>query len=287
MSRAGLRAKEKRGTINRKRRGQAFLPPIFKQKTRRSRKRRLISCRAIRTIGELSLIHIFSDPFWSKVQTLVREVVIPFQKQVLEDAVPGVEKSHAVENFRIAAGEQTGDFYGFVFQDSDVAKWLEAVAYSLALHPDEKLEKEALDLIALVGRAQEPDGYLDTYFTVKEPDHKWQDLQECHELYCAGHMLEAAVAWAEAAGRTELLDIMKKNADLICSLFGKDKRRGYPGHEEIEMALIRLYRLTGEKKYLETAGYFLEERGTEPVSYTHLPSGSHRSDRRCRWRPAP
>lgn len=205
-----------------------------------------------------------SDPFWSKVQTLVREVVIPFQKQVLEDAVPGVEKSHAVENFRIAAGEQTGEFYGFVFQDSDVAKWLEAVAYSLALHPDEKLEKEALDLIALVGRAQEPDGYLDTYFTVKEPDHKWQDLQECHELYCAGHMLEAAVAWAEAAGRTELLDIMKKNADLICSLFGKDKRRGYPGHEEIEMALIRLYRLTGEKKYLETAGYFLEERGTEP-----------------------
>ncbi len=205
-----------------------------------------------------------SDPFWSKVQTLVREVVIPFQKQVLEDAVPGVEKSHAVENFRIAAGEQEGEFYGFVFQDSDLAKWLEAVAYSLALHPDEKLEKEALDLIALVGRAQEPDGYLDTYFTVKEPDHKWQDLQECHELYCAGHMLEAAVAWAEAAGRTELLDIMKKNADLICSLFGKDKRRGYPGHEEIEMALIRLYRLTGEKKYLDTAGYFLEERGTEP-----------------------
>ena len=96
-----------------------------------------------------------SDPFWSKVQTLVREVVIPFQKQVLEDAVPGVEKSHAVENFRIAAGEQEGEFYGFVFQDSDLAKWLEAVAYSLALHPDEKLEKEALDLIALVGAKAE------------------------------------------------------------------------------------------------------------------------------------
>lgn len=205
-----------------------------------------------------------SDPFWSKVQNLVTDVVIPYQKQILEDAIPGVEKSHAIENFRIAAGEQKGEFYGMVFQDSDVAKWLEAVAYSLVIHPDEKLEREALDLIALVGRAQEPDGYLNTYFTAKEPEHKWQNLQECHELYCAGHMLEAAVGWYEATGKTELLDIMRRNADLICSRFGKDKLRGIPGHEEIEMALVRLYRITGEKKYLDTAGYFLEERGTEP-----------------------
>ena len=113
-----------------------------------------------------------SDPFWSKVQNLVTDVVIPYQKQILEDAIPDAEKSHAIENFRIAAGEQKGEFYGMVFQDSDVAKWLEAVAYSLAIHPDEKLEREALDLIALVGRAQEPDGYLNTYFTVKEPEHK-------------------------------------------------------------------------------------------------------------------
>lgn len=130
------------------------------------------------------------------------DVVIPYQKQILEDAIPDAEKSHAIENFRIAAGEQKGEFYGMVFQDSDVAKWLEAVAYSLAIHPDEKLEREALDLIALVGRAQEPDGYLNTYFTVKEPEHKWQNLQECHEPYCAGHMLEAAVGWYEATGKT-------------------------------------------------------------------------------------
>ena len=109
------------------------------------------------------------DPFWSPIQNLVMDVVIPYQKQILEDAIPGVEKSHAIENFRIAAGESQGEFYGMVFQDSDVAKWLEAAAYSLVLRSDPELEKQADDLIALVGRAQENDGYLDTYFTVKEP----------------------------------------------------------------------------------------------------------------------
>ena len=204
------------------------------------------------------------DGFWSGVQNLVMDVVIPYQKQILEDAVPGVEKSHAIENFRIAAGESQGEFYGMVFQDSDVAKWLEAVAYSLVLRPNAELEKEADEVIALVGRAQEPDGYLDTYFTVKEPEHKWQNLQECHELYCAGHMIEAGVAYYQATGKTALLDIVRKNADLICSRFGKDKTRGVPGHQEIELALLRLYDVTGEKKYLETAQYFLEERGVEP-----------------------
>lgn len=204
------------------------------------------------------------DPFWSPIQNLVVDVVIPYQKQILEDAIPGVEKSHAIENFRIAAGESQGEFYGMVFQDSDVAKWLEAAAYSLVLRPDPELEKQADDLIALVGRAQENDGYLDTYFTVKEPEHKWQNLEECHELYCAGHMIEAGVAYYQATGKTNLLDIVKKNADLICSRFGKGKIRGVPGHQEIELALLRLYDVTGEKRYLDTAQYFLEERGVEP-----------------------
>ena len=192
------------------------------------------------------------DPFWSPIQNLVMDVVIPYQKQILEDAIPGVEKSHAIENFRIAAGESQGEFYGMVFQDSDVAKWLEAAAYSLVLRPDPELEKQADDLIALVGRAQENDGYLDTYFTVKEPEHKWQNLEECHELYCAGHMIEAGVASSQATGKTNLLDIVKKNADLICSRFGKGKIRGVPGHQEIELALLRLYDVTGEKRYLDT-----------------------------------
>ena len=205
-----------------------------------------------------------SDGFWMPIQNLIIDKVIPYQADILEDKNPTAAKSHAIQNFRIAAGEAEGEFYGMVFQDSDVAKWLEAAAYALSLRPDEALEKRADEYIALIGRAQEPDGYLNTYFTVKEPSRKWLNLQECHELYCSGHMIEAAVAYYEATGKDALLNIMRKNADLICSRFGKGKIRGVPGHQEIELALYRLYEVTGENRYLETALYFLNERGTEP-----------------------
>lgn len=204
------------------------------------------------------------DSFWSYFQNLVKDVVIPYQEQILNDELPDVEKSHAIENFRIAAGESDGEFYGMVFQDSDVAKWLEAVAYSLTLSPDPGLEKRADDLIKLIGKAQQKDGYLNTYFTVKEPEHRWQNLHDCHELYCAGHMIEAAVAYYEATGKRNLLDIMCRMADHIDNRFGKGKVRGVPGHEEIELALLRLYRATGEKRYLRLSQYFIDERGTEP-----------------------
>src|SRR5699024_4279883 len=123
-------------------------------------------------------------------QKLVREVVIPYQYQVLEDKQEGVEKSHALENLRLAAkknrGEElTEDFYGMVFQDSDVAKWLEAAAYTLGQQTDAQLEQLVDQVIALLGEAQQEDGYLNSYFTVKAPDKKWTDLQEAHELYCA------------------------------------------------------------------------------------------------------
>ncbi len=212
-----------------------------------------------------------NDPFWSPVQELIRDVVIPYQYDILSDRVPEAAKSHAIENFRIAAGESDGEFYGMVFQDSDVAKWLEAAAYSLALKPDPSLEARADELIDLVGRAQQPDGYLNTYFTVKEPEHRWQNLAECHELYCAGHMMEAAAAYYFATGKTRLLEIMRRYANLICSRFGRGEGqvRGVPGHQEIELGLLRMHEATGEARYLDTAQYFIDERGREPEYLTH------------------
>ena len=196
---------------------------------------------------EISLTSFqIQDSFWSYFQNLVKDVVIPYQEQILNDELPDVEKSHAIENFRIAAGKSDGEYYGMVFQDSDLAKWLEAVAYSLTLSPNPELEKRADEIIELIGEAQQEDGYLNTYFTVKEPEHRWQNLHDCHELYCAGHMIEAAVAWYEATGKRNFLDIMCRMADHIDNRFGKGKVRGIPGHEEIELALLRLYRATGE-----------------------------------------
>ena len=204
------------------------------------------------------------DDFWSRYQDLVCDTVIPYQRQVLADQVPGAVKSHAIENLRIAAGLAKGDFYGWVFQDSDVAKWIEAASYSLAWRPDPALEEDLDQLIEIIGKAQEEDGYLNTYFTLGHRERRWTDLQEAHELYCSGHMMEAAVAHFQATGKTSLLEIMKKNADCIDSIFGAGKRRGFPGHPEVELALVRLYEVTGERRYLNLAQYFLDERGTEP-----------------------
>lgn len=205
-----------------------------------------------------------NDKFWNYYQNLVCDSVIPYQRKVLGDEIPGVEKSHAIENFKIAAGLSEGEFYGWVFQDSDVAKWIEAAAYSLLLKPDPELEKDIDNIIDIIGKAQDEDGYLDTYFTIANREKRWQNLHEAHELYCSGHMMEAAVAYFEATGKTALLEIMKKNADCIDNIFGKDKRRGFPGHPEVELALVRLYKATGEKRYLDLAKYFVDERGTEP-----------------------
>ena len=130
----------------------------------------------------LSKVHV-KDRFWSEKQRLIVDVVIPFQEQILNDEIEGVEKSHALANFRIAAGLEEGEFYGMVFQDSDVAKWLEGAAYSLTVKPDMALEERVDAIIEVIEKAQQPDGYLNTYFTVKEPEHRWQNLQECHELY--------------------------------------------------------------------------------------------------------
>ena len=155
------------------------------------------------------------DGFFTPLQNLVREVVLPYQEQVLHDAVPGAVKSHAVENFRIAAGEAEGEFYGEIFQDSDVSKWLEAAAYSLTTHPDPELEARCDEVIALMEKAQEPDGYLDTYFMIYKPEYRFTNLEEGHEMYCAGHLTEAAVAYYQATGKDRLLKVAQKLCDLF------------------------------------------------------------------------
>lgn len=220
-------------------------------------------------MGNLLKAFRLTDNFFGKYEKLVVEHVIPYQEKALRDEIPDAEKSHAIDNFRLAAkvlreGKCDEEFYGIVFQDSDLAKWLEAAAYSLVNHPDKELEERVDELIELIGRCQYEDGYLNTYFTVKEPDKKWTNLQEAHELYCAGHMIEAAVAYYEATGKDSLLNIMKKMADHIYRHFVEEGAEGYPGHPEIELALMRLYDATGEKKYLELAAHFINVRGVDP-----------------------
>ena len=233
-----------------------------------------------------------TDSFWSVQTELVRNEVIPYQYEALHDRIPEAEKSYAIENF-IKAGEivrklkngenvaiypadkwyynefnsQDGAFHGWVFQDSDVYKWIEAVAYSLQNHADDELEKSADKIIELVCNAQLDNGYLDTLYVINNRDKIFENLKDYHELYCLGHMIEAAVAYFNATGKRKFLDVACRFSDLVCETFGENRVKGYPGHEIIEMALVKLYDVTGKKKYLETAGFFIDERGKKPYYY--------------------
>ncbi len=211
---------------------------------------------------DLSKIKI-KDPFWSKHVDLVRDVIIPYQWDAMNDRIPDAESSHCLENFRIAAGLKEGEYYGAVFQDTDVAKWLEAVGFSLAYCKDEELERTADEAIDLIAQAQQEDGYINTYFTIHTEEKRWSRLCEGHELYTAGHLMEAAAAYYQGTGKRKLLDCMCRFADLICDTFGPEegKIHGYPGHQEVEIGLVKLYRLTGERRYLDLAKYFIDARG--------------------------
>ena len=209
-----------------------------------------------------------ANGFLGHYQKLAKDVVIPYQERVLQDQVEGAEKSHAIENFRAAAqmlreGKVDNEFYGMVFQDSDVYKWLEAAAYSLYHYPDSELEARCDEIVELIGSAQHPDGYINTFFTVKEPDKRWANLQEGHELYCAGHLIEAAVAYVDITGKSRILEITNGFVDHIYDRFVKQGIAGVPGHPEIELALMRLYHLTAREKDLELAMRFLEARGVD------------------------
>jgi uncharacterized protein len=156
-----------------------------------------------------------------------------------------------------------------MFWDSDVAKWIEAASYVLATHPDPQLDALLDQVIDLIARRQLPDGYLNTWFITVDPEHRFMNLRDCHELYDAGHLIEAAVAHYQATGKRTLLDVMCRYADLIGDTFGAEagKRRGYCGHPEIELALVRLYHATGERRYLDMSRYFVDERGRQPHYY--------------------
>ncbi len=215
----------------------------------------------------LPLSHVrLTRGFLADRARLVRDVVIPYQWEALNDRVAGAEPSGCVHNFQVAAGEKPGKFYGLFWQDSDLAKWIEAASYRLATHPDAALEAELDRLIATLAKAQGADGYLNTYFQLVEPQNRWANLRDCHELYVAGHMIEAGVAHYRATGKRTLLTVVSKLADLIERTFGLGPGQipGYCGHEEVELALVKLARATGEARYARLAAYFIDQRGREP-----------------------
>lgn len=204
-----------------------------------------------------------NDSFWLPRMETNRKVTIPF-------AFKKSEETGRIANFAKAGGLRSGKFEGLRYNDSDVFKIMEGAAYSLSLHRDAELEKYMDDLISKIAAAQEEDGYLYTTRSI-DPENpapgageeRWSNLGSSHELYNVGHMYEAAVAYYQATGKRNFLDIALKNADFIAEVFGTEKRRGFPGHQEIEIGLVKLYRVTGGEKYLKLAKFFLDERGSE------------------------
>lgn len=199
--------------------------------------------------------------FWEERQTKNREVTLPAIYRKLDET--GRLKAWSMDPSR---ERPTKRAVVFMFWDSDTGKWLESVGYSLATHPDPELEKQADAVIDAMEKAQKSDGYLNTYFPVLEPENQWKNLRDWHELYNAGHLIEGAIAYSRATGKRKVLDILSRFADNIDSLFGREdgKERGYPGHPELEMAMVKLYRETGNQRYLDLATYFVDERGQSP-----------------------
>jgi hypothetical protein len=196
----------------------------------------------------------FHDQFWSPRLETNRTVTIPHCFKMCES-------TGRIDNFSKAAGLMPGPFRGIFYDDSDVYKAIEGASYSLATHPDPDLDTYLDSLISKIAAAQRPDGYLNTFYTLTGLDHRYTDLAHHHELYCAGHLIEAAVAHHRATGKTSLLNVAIKFADQIADTFGPTKRHDVPGHEEIELALIKLSADTGNPKYRDLAQFFLSQRG--------------------------
>ncbi len=200
-------------------------------------------------------VHV-DDGFWTPRLETNRKVTIPYAFQKCEE-------TGRIRNFEKAAGLLDGNHEGIYFNDSDVYKVMEGAAYSLQVYPDTMMRMYLDKLITIMGAAQWDDGYLYTFYSVpeKQPQMRWTDIQSKHEQYCMGHMYEAAVAHYQVTGDKTFLDIAIKSADQICDVFNLKKRTDPPGHQEIEVGLCRLYRATGDEKYLDEAKFFLDQRG--------------------------
>lgn len=215
-----------------------------------------------------------TSSFWNRYQQLIINKAIPFQWKMISDqekpeaisktAAGGAsEQSNALNNLKIVAGKKKGHHHGMIFQDTDVYKWLETVAYILGDRFNEKLKNLADKVIDLIGDAQDEDGYLSTRYQIDTPKLKFKQLQQSHELYSMGHYIEAGVAYYQNTGNQKALDIAIKMVDCIDKNFGQanGKIHGYDGHPEIELALTKLYECTNDKKYLYLANYFINIRG--------------------------
>ncbi len=203
-------------------------------------------------VGAVSI----EDMFWAPRMRVNREATIPSQYQQLWE-------TGRFHNFLRVTGQYDGPFQGRFFNDSDVYKWLEAASWVLAAHDDPALAKQVDEAITIVAAAQRPDGYLNTYFALERADERWTDF-DLHEMYCAGHLFQAAVAHHRATGSTRLLDVATRFADHIDDTFGppeQGKRIGTDGHPEVEMALVELARETGEQRYLRLAQFLVDVRG--------------------------
>lgn len=203
--------------------------------------------------------------FFKHYMDIMAHKALPYQWRVLNGELG---KNPTAQNFRIAAGEATGTFSGVPYQDTDLAKWLDAAGCALAVERTAELEQTADQMIATIVKAQDQDGYLDTYYQLVCPGEKWTD-PESHELYCFGHMIEAGVSYFEGTGKRALLDVACRLADHVGRVFGPDGGRlpGYRGHEIIEMALMRLADATGRAAYREQAAWFVHARREHPDAF--------------------
>ena len=194
-----------------------------------------------------------ADGFW-------RKRIHAVSTETAWTCIDECEKTHRIDNFRRAGGLQEGGFEGIFFNDSDVYKVLEGVAYVLMTERDEKLEAKADEIIDAICAAQQPDGYLYTYFTLNTPENRWVDMDH-HEAYCLGHMIEGAIAYAQATGKDKWLKVACRAVDQMMKVNGPEGQHWITGHQEIELALVRLYRHTGDEKYIRYAQWLVEERG--------------------------